>query len=127
MPGERSGATGSWTPGAGDTIEFSDGVTWDQLWFSRSGDDLEIALLGTHSGVTVEDWWNGPLVSDEAGSRQVEMLVAGDHSVSSGAVTQLVEAMAGMSPPPSGQAELTMLQRQQMAAPLAAWQEYPGS
>ena len=113
--------------GGRDTIEFSDGVTWDQLWFSRSGDDLEIALLGTHSGVTVEDWWNGPLVSDEAASRQVEMLVAGDHSVSSGAVTQLVEAMAGMSPPPSGQAELTMLQRQQMVAPLAAWQELSGS
>ena len=113
--------------GGRDTIEFSDGATWDQLWFSRSGDDLEIALLGTQSGVTVEDWWNGPLVSDIARRRQVETLVAGDHTLSSGAVTQLVEAMAGMSPPPSGQTELTALQHQQMAAPLAAWQELPGS
>ena len=113
--------------GGRDAIEFSEGVSWDQLWFSRSGDDLVVALMGTESEVAVEDWWNGPLVSDVDGSRQVETILAGSHSLSSGAVSQLVEAMAGMSPPPSGQTELSAVQRHQMASPLAAWQEVAGS
>ena len=113
--------------GGNDTIDFSVGATWDQLWFSRSGDDLEVALLGTQSAVTVEDWWNGPLVSDVDVGRQVETVVAGDHSLGASAVTQLVEAMAGMSPPPSGETELSALHRQQMATPLAAWQEVAGA
>ena len=110
-----------------DAIEFSEGVSWDQLWFARSGDDLVISLMGTESEIAVEDWWNGSLVSDVNASGQVETILAGDHALDSDAVSRLVEAMAGMSPPPSGQMELTAAQRQQMATPLAAWQEVAGS
>ena len=113
--------------GGTDTVDFSDGVSWDQLWFSRSGDDLVVSLMGTQSGVTVEDWWNGPLLSNVDSGRQVETIMAGDRSLTSGAVSRLVEAMAGMSPPPSGQTSLSAPQRQQMATPLAAWQELTGS
>ena len=113
--------------GGTDTVDFSGGVSWDQLWFSRSGDDLVVSLMGTQSGVTVEDWWNGPLLSNVDSGRQVETIMAGDRSLTSGAVSRLVEAMAGMSPPPSGQTSLSAPQRQQMATPLAAWQELTGS
>ena len=113
--------------GGRDAIEFSEGVSWDQLWFARSGDDLVISLMGTESEVAVEDWWNGPLVSDSNGTGQVETILAGDHSLDSDAVSRLVEAMAGMSAPASGQMELTAAQRHQMASPLAAWQDVAGS
>ena len=93
--------------GGTDTVDFSGGVSWDQLWFSRSGDDLVVSLMGTQSGVTVEDWWNGPLLSNVDSGRQVETIMAGDRSLTSGAVSRLVEAMAGMSPPPSGQTSLS--------------------
>ena len=40
---------------------------------------------------------------------------------------QLVQAMAGMAGPASGQTTLSAAQREQMAAPLAGWQELTGS
>ena len=38
--------------GGDDTVEFSGEVGWDQLWFSRSGNDLLVELMGTESEVT---------------------------------------------------------------------------
>ena len=113
--------------GGEDVVAFADGVSWDELWFSRSGNDLLIELLGTESEVTVEGWWSGPLASDPDASRHVETIVAGDHSLAAGAVQQLVQAMAGMGGPASGQTSLTAVQREQMASPLAAWHELTGS
>ena len=58
--------------GGDDTVEFSGEVGWDQLWFSRSGNDLLVELMGTESEVLVEGWWNGALDTDVDASRQVE-------------------------------------------------------
>ena len=110
------------TNGAGeeDTIVFSGGTRWDELWFSRTGSDLVIGLVGTQSRVTVEDWFAGA-------SRKVETVVAGDRSITAAGVSQLVETMAGMSAPASGQVTLSVSDRRQMGSALAAWQELSGS
>ena len=113
--------------GGDDRIAFTSDVGWDQLWFSRTGDDLLIELMGTDSEVTVEGWWSGPLVSDVDAARQVETIEAGEYALAASAVQQLVQAMAGMAGPASGQTTLSAVQRAQMAAPLAAWQELTGS
>ena len=110
--------------GGADTVAFTSGVAWDQLWFSRTGDDLRIELMGTDSEVAVEGWWNGAEADTTA---QVETIVAGDRALASSAVQRLVQAMAGMDGPASGQTTLSAVQREQMATPLSAWQEVAGS
>ena len=110
--------------GGDDSIEFTSDVAWDQLWFTRTGDDLLIELMGTESEVTVEGWWSGAQANTAA---RVETIRAGGHALTESAVQQLVQAMAGMAGPSSGQTELSVAQREQMATPLAAWQELTGS
>src|SRR3546814_8611712 len=42
-----------------DVVKFSTGVSYDQLWFSQSGDDLTIAVIGEASSrVLLKDWYN---------------------------------------------------------------------
>ena len=113
--------------GGSDTVAFTSDVAWDQLWFSRNGSDLLIELMGTESEVTVEGWWSGALNSEVDASRQVETIEAGEYALAASAVQQLVQAMAGMDAPASGQTTLSAAQRQQIATPLAAWQELTGS
>ena len=113
--------------GGDDTVEFTSGVAWDQLWFSRTGDDLLIELMGTESEVTVEGWWSGALDSEVDASRQVETIGAGGYTLAASAAQQLVQAMAAMEAPASGQTSLSAAQREQMATPLAAWQELTGT
>ena len=113
--------------GGRDTVAFTSDVTWDQLWFSRTGNDLLIELMGTESEVTVEGWWSGALDSEVDASRQVETIVAGGYTLAAGAAQRLVQAMAALDAPASGQTSLSAAQREQMATPLAAWQELTGS
>ena len=113
--------------GGDDTVEFSGEVGWDQLWFSRSGNDLLVELMGTESEVLVEGWWNGALDTEVDASRQVETFSTGDHSLTASAVQQLVQAMAAMDAPASGQTSLTTAQREQMSTALAGWQDLGGS
>ena len=45
-------------PGDLDVAVFS-GVNFDQLWFRRAGDHLEVSVIGTQNRVTVESWYVG--------------------------------------------------------------------
>ena len=83
--------------------------------------------MGTESEVTVEGWWNGALGTDVDASRQVETILAGDYSLTASAVQQLVQAMAAIDAPASGQTSLSATQREQMSTALAGWQELGGS
>ena len=114
--------------GGQDVIRFSGEVSWDQLWFSRSGRDLEIGVMGTDSEVTVREWWGRPWRPWDSGGgeeRRVERVVVGERELGTEAVTRLVEAMARMGGPSSGQTELTQGQREQMAVALAGWEMRP--
>ena len=124
--GRRFGRDRIVDTGGNDIIEFS-GVAREQLRFYRRNRDLVISVAGTKSQVTVKEWWNAPWRMDENRGRQVEAVRAGGYSLSAGAVSQLVQGMAGMRPSSSGSASQHTRPHHQGAAPLAAWQEIAGS
>ena len=64
-----------------------EGITQDELWFSRTGDNLLIDVIGNDDQVTV----NNDFLSEEF---QINTLVTGDSVVSNGQIDQLVAAMS---------------------------------
>lgn len=69
-------------------VDFSSGVTSNNLWFAQSGNDLVVTLLGTADTITVKGWFSGT-----AGT-QVQTFNAGGLSLANSAVASLVSAMA---------------------------------
>lgn len=70
-------------------LDFTGGITDDQLWFAQSGNDLNIDLLGTTTEVTLKNWFAG-------GGNEVQEITAGGLKIDS-QVSQLVQAMATYS------------------------------
>lgn len=105
------------TTGNLDTIQFNGDVASDQLWFSRSGDDLMVQILGTADSVCIGNWYSGT-------TYQIETFQASDGKVlSSNKVDVLVQAMASFSPPAVGQITLSNNDRQALSpVMLASWQ-----
>ncbi|MGJ4953759.1 hypothetical protein [Bradyrhizobium sp. HKCCYLS20291] len=68
------------------TLDFGAAYTADNFWFVKSGNDLDIDILGTHQQVTVADWFLG-------GSYQLQEIKAGGLELDT-QVSQLVQAMA---------------------------------
>jgi len=68
------------------TLDFGTAYAADNFWFVKSGNDLEIDILGTHQQVTVADWFLG-------GSYQLQEIKAGSLEID-GQVAQLVQAMS---------------------------------
>lgn len=72
-------------------ISFSWSVTNDDIWFSRSGNDLEIDLMGTSNQITVSGWYS-------SSGNQVQSIQAYDQSSDEmtldSQIEQLVSAMA---------------------------------
>lgn len=87
---------------ASDTLIFNRGVSIEQLWFQRHGEDLEISLIGTTDQITVSDWY-----LDE-GHRIETLFVSGSTSrlLSAEGVETLVQAMASFALPAVGEVEL---------------------
>jgi len=74
-------------PGPGDVIEFGTGIEADQIWFSRSGGDLTLEIIGTADSVTLSRWY--------ARGRSVETFRLDDGAVLANTdVERLVQAMA---------------------------------
>lgn len=96
-----------------DQLTFGTGVANDQLWFSQSGQDLVVSIIGSTDRVTIRQWAAGA-------SRHVERITAGGKSLADTQVANLVQAMSAMTPPPIGQTTLSDSQRTQLAPVLAA-------
>jgi hypothetical protein len=70
-------------------IDFtSSSITYENLWFTQSGNDLVVQLLGTSDTITVKGWFGS-----SAGAK-VQTFNANGLSLSSTAVASLVSAMA---------------------------------
>ena len=69
-----------------DKIVFIDAV-YDNLWFSRSGDDLQITVAGTEDKLTVNDWY-----AQE--SQKIDKIEAGNFYLLNNQIDNLVNAMA---------------------------------
>jgi hypothetical protein len=77
------------TSGSINELDFKDGISQENLWFMRSGNDLKIEILGTSTLVDVNGWF-----SDS--SHQLQEVTAGGLEIDS-QVSQLVQAMATYS------------------------------
>ncbi|QNH11395.1 RTX toxins+-binding protein [Xanthomonas sp. SI] len=76
--------------GATDRIVFDKDLAVDDTFFSRSGNDLSIAIRGSDDQLTVSGWF-------ASSSRQVEYLQFKDETVASSEVAALIAAMATTS------------------------------
>jgi Ca2+-binding RTX toxin-like protein len=76
-----------------DELRIS-GAASDQLWFTRSGKNLNISVIGTRDQVTIQNWFAGPANHVEAIQAGVDALSL-DHTQ----VNALVTAMAAFKPP----------------------------
>jgi hypothetical protein len=85
----------------------------DQFWFSRSGNDLEIVLLGSGDQMSVANWFG-------SGASHLRGIVLSDgESIVAAQINQLVDAMSQFSPPLPGEAQYTPVENQALA-PLVA-------
>jgi predicted glycoside hydrolase/deacetylase ChbG (UPF0249 family) len=100
-----------------DRLIFGHDISASQLWFSRSGNDLLIDVIGTCEGVQIANWY-----TDTA--NQMEAIRSGDGwEVLNSQVDQLVNAMASMTPPPAGQTTPDMQYYASLLPTMvAAWQ-----
>jgi Ca2+-binding RTX toxin-like protein len=96
-----------------DTVLFADGIDIDDVWFSQSGDDLRVHLIGGDDRLQINDWF-----SDGHGIEQFQT-ANGDVLLES-QVQQLVGAMAVFNPPDSGDLLVPQDIRDDVAATIAA-------
>ena len=87
-----------------DTL-FLENINSDQLWFTHTGNDLNVSVIGTTDGITIKNWYVG---SQYPGSQyHVEQFKTSDGKVLlDSQVQNLVNAMASFAPPASGQTTL---------------------
>ncbi|WP_183142275.1 calcium-binding protein [Pseudomonas cichorii] len=106
-----------------DVLQFGDGISVDQLWFSKNGWDLEVGVIGTTDKVTVSKWSFWGEGSWEH-SQQIEQFRTADgKTLMAGQVDQLVEAMAAFAPPAPGEVKLSENYQASLNAVIAAnWQ-----
>jgi serralysin len=71
------------------TLDFGATLSADNFWFVKSGNDLQIDILGTREQVTIADWFAG-------GSHQLQEIRASGVEIDAN-VQQLVQVMADYS------------------------------
>ncbi len=87
-----SGATTNTS--SSNELDFGAGISDNQLWFIKTGNDLQIDLMGSSNKVTVANWFWGT-------GNQLQEITAGGQKIDS-QVAQLVQAMAAYSASHSG-------------------------
>ena len=102
--------------GSDDVLEFDSGIDADQLWFSRSGDDLAVRIVGTQDSVTIEGWYDGA-------DNRLDFELSDGRELAAEDVRALVDAMAAFTPPGAGETGFTPAQHAALDSILAAnWQ-----
>lgn len=88
------------TVGNTDVALFDAGITTDQLWFQKVGNNLQVDIIGTTDKFTLSNWYLG-------NQYHVEQFKTSDGKVLLDSQVQaLVQAMAAFSPPAAGQTTL---------------------
>ncbi|WP_295987853.1 calcium-binding protein, partial [uncultured Variovorax sp.] len=105
------------TAGNIDIARFGVNVSADQLWFSRSGSDLSIDIIGTDNRLTISNWY-------ASSSYRIEQFKTVDgKTLLDSRVQSLVDAMAAFSPPAAGQTTLPNTHQSGLNSVIAAnWQ-----
>lgn len=98
-----------------DALQFMNGISVDQLWFSQSGNTLVASVIGTHQEIDVNNWFEG-------GTNQLQIKSGDGHALVNSQLDNLINAMATMTPPAMGQTTLSQDQMTQLKPSLdAAW------
>ncbi len=79
------------SPASMDIAQFND-VSFENLWFSRDGDNLQITQAGTDNQVTVSNWYDGA-------ENQLDSINTETSALLNNQVDQLVSAMAAYDIP----------------------------
>ena len=105
------------TSGNTDTLRFAADISSEQLWFSRTGNDLSVSVVGSQDTVSISNWYLGS-------AYHVERIEAGNgQAVLANQVQNLVNAMAAFAPPAAGQTALPTDYQTSLAPVIAAnWQ-----
>jgi Ca2+-binding RTX toxin-like protein len=88
------------TSGGNDRVQIGSGVTEGQIWFQRTGNDLQLTLIETNDKLTVQSWYSGANYHLDGFN-----LSNGKH-LEEAQVDALVSAMAAFAPPSAGQTAL---------------------
>jgi hypothetical protein len=72
-------------------LDFASGITDENLWFTQSGNNLNIDIMGTQNQFTIDNWF-GTNPASSLGE-----IVAGNGLEIDSGVAQLVQAMASYS------------------------------
>ncbi|MEK7592928.1 MAG: calcium-binding protein [Patescibacteria group bacterium] len=104
--------------GHDNEIRFGAGITHEDLWFSRSGNNLNINILGTDDGMTIEGWYSNK-------HRPIdEFETANGYELDDKKVALLVQAMAGFTATPGSGGMIPTEMPDQLQPVLAAAWEY---
>ena len=88
------------TAGNTDVARFEAGIATDQLWFVKTGNNLDVSIIGTTDKLTMTNWYLGS-------QYHVEQFKTSDgKTLLDSQVQNLVSAMAAFSPPAAGQTTL---------------------
>jgi Ca2+-binding RTX toxin-like protein len=99
----------------GDAAQFGSGIAIDQLWFTQSGSDLQIQVIGTGDYLNLRNWYT------TSGTQRVDTFRTSDgHALQESAVQNLVNAMASFAPPPAGQTTLSASYQASLEPTIAA-------
>ncbi len=102
------------TDNGADKLAVLAGVNSDQLWFSQSGNDLIVSIIGTNDTATIQGWY-------ASSDRKLDRIQLADGKYATGSdLEQLRSVMASFSPPPLGQLNLETATRQGLDSTLAA-------
>ncbi len=100
-----------------DKLSLGSDVAPDQLWFRRTGSDLEVSIIGTTDKVSISNWYSGS-------AYHVEQFKTSDgKTLLDSQVQNLVDTMASFGVPAGGEGNLTTSQRDQLNVVIASnWQ-----
>lgn len=88
------------TVGNIDVARFQAGIAMDQLWFKKSGNSLDVSIIGSSDKFVINNWYLG-------GQYHVEQFKTSDGKVLlDSQVQNLVDAMSAFAPPTAGQTTL---------------------
>ncbi|OOK92973.1 calcium-binding protein [Pseudomonas syringae pv. actinidifoliorum] len=100
-----------------DVLQFGTDVSLEDLWFRRSGSDLEVSIIDTNDKVLVSNWY-------AANDYQVDQFKTADgKTLLDSQVQSLVDKMASFGVDAGAERNLTAAQQTQLDTVLAAnWQ-----
>ena len=102
------------TSGNSDLLWFTQGVSYDQLWFKKVNNNLEISIIGATDKVTISNWYT-------SSANHIETIKTFDNkTLSDSKIDGLVSAMAAFTMPAMGQTSLPSTYTSSLAPALAA-------